>query len=554
MHCSSVAVLLRCGVQSCPCGDVNGKLAPIEAALRGRAEVVLRAPRADRESAMLSRAPMPEPSIIRYGRWRLVDPKELRDVVLWLSHILIRHSDVLPRAMSLNAQAEAYASSRAELEAPAGHVELVLAASSTLVGDVVEDDSGDPVPGVVVSAYALSAAHPAARSVVADHAGHFVVSGLHAGKYELRASGDRWGGGEASVSIALAEASVPIVIRVRAATTLTGVIRVRDEPCASGAVWLRGASFAGVTSDAQGAIEMLGVLPGAYHVTVECSGARVLSEDVVISTEPVHRQWDLDGGVELRGHLERASGKPFRAPLRLLPVSDASTEGDAPKYPVDCAVAATGAFDCRGLEVGRYDFSVGSQDPVAAGSILIAENGPEPSPVVLRLPPVANILVEVAEAGFPSGTLQVLARRAGAPPLRAERTAEGHWIRDVPLGTYAIYLGPTSVVPSDAPHVTLDTDGNTARVALAAPAALTISGVAVDAANAPLVERWLHAESSSPAVPGEVAGAAALTNERGEFVLEGLVPGAYEIFNSESAQRVGAANAGARGVIIRLRE
>jgi parvulin-like peptidyl-prolyl isomerase len=39
---------------------------------------------------------------IPYGRWRLVDRTELRRVKLWLSHILIRHSDSLPRAISFS--------------------------------------------------------------------------------------------------------------------------------------------------------------------------------------------------------------------------------------------------------------------------------------------------------------------------------------------------------------------------------------------------------------------------------------------------------------------
>jgi hypothetical protein len=39
---------------------------------------------------------------VPYGRWRLADRTELRRVVLWLSHILIRHSDSSPRAISFS--------------------------------------------------------------------------------------------------------------------------------------------------------------------------------------------------------------------------------------------------------------------------------------------------------------------------------------------------------------------------------------------------------------------------------------------------------------------
>jgi hypothetical protein len=39
---------------------------------------------------------------VPFGRWRLADPRDLRHVVLWLSHVLIRHSESLPRAVSFS--------------------------------------------------------------------------------------------------------------------------------------------------------------------------------------------------------------------------------------------------------------------------------------------------------------------------------------------------------------------------------------------------------------------------------------------------------------------
>jgi hypothetical protein len=81
--------LLCCCVPACksaPAAEANGQLPPVESGARDGAAVT---------SAS-------KPARIPLGRWRLVDPKELRNVVLWLSHVLVRHSEVLPRAMSFS--------------------------------------------------------------------------------------------------------------------------------------------------------------------------------------------------------------------------------------------------------------------------------------------------------------------------------------------------------------------------------------------------------------------------------------------------------------------
>lgn len=49
-----------------------------------------------------TRAVAHELPTIPFGRWRLADRTELRRVKLWLSHILIRHSDSSPRAISFS--------------------------------------------------------------------------------------------------------------------------------------------------------------------------------------------------------------------------------------------------------------------------------------------------------------------------------------------------------------------------------------------------------------------------------------------------------------------
>jgi hypothetical protein len=463
---------------------------------------------------------------------------------------------VEPGHLTLGARAEAYAPASVEIEAPVDQVTLVLAATSTLMGVVVEDANEQPVADVLVSAYARGALHLTGLHVTTDTEGRFQLTGLHAGPYQLSAGGPEWGGGEATVTVGVAEVSAPIVLRVRAGTTLTGVIRAGGESCPGGGVSLLNKVSLGAEADAKGEVSIRGVVPGEYEVSVRCPHAVTLWDNIEIGAAPVHREWDLDTGATVRGRVERANGEPASASsVRMLPAPRSGAENERPGIIVECAAGDGNEFVCKGVEPGRYEFSLGNQAPITVGSIAVTNADREPAPVVLRMPPVASILVQIAdgESSRPS-SFHVLAQSASAPPLQAEPHPEGRLLRDVPLGSYAVYFGPTSRVPEAAPRAVLNADGEVVRVTLTAPAALDISGVVLDASGSPVPELWLHAESTT--LDMQPLGVPALTNERGEFVLAGLIPGTYDVVNdgAESRRLVSSVSAGSRDLVLQLRQ
>jgi protocatechuate 3,4-dioxygenase beta subunit len=468
-----------------------------------------------------------------------------------------------PGAATLEARAEAYAPSRLEIEAPVAGVTLALAAASTLVGVVLDDATDEPVSGVNVSAYAQSALHPAGLHASTDEEGGFRLSGLHAGQYRLTAQADEWGGAEASATVGVAEISAPIELRVRAALTLTGVVRAGGEICPKGGVLLKGAGTAvGAEADANGSVTIPGIVPGKYEAQVRCPHGAMLEEPLEIAAR-MHREWDLATGATVRGRVESASGRAIAGrAVQMVPAAPAKSgaEPARARATIDCSAGEAGEFVCRGVEPGHYDFSLrDTPSPLTIGAIVIDAHDAAPPPVVLRVPPVASISVQLTglESTLPA-TFRVLASKRGSDTsLPAEPTLDGYTLRDLPLGEYSIHIGPTSEVPATAPRVTLTTDGELARVSLSAPATLDISGVVLDGAGVPVPELWLHAESAGGSLSEQASGVPALTNERGEFQLRGLIAGAYAIIGGDDAeprQLAASVRAGERELVLRLAE
>jgi len=462
---------------------------------------------------------------------------------------------VPPGPLTLVAQAEAYASANLELEAPADQVSLLLAATSALTGVVVDDETGRPVPDVLVSAYARSVVHPTGAHVATDIEGRFRLDGLQAGDYSLSAAGKGWGGAEATALVAVAEESAPITLRVRAGATLTGLVRTNGQPCPNASVTLNdGTTSVGAAADANGSVSIEGIVPGSYEVTVVCPRAVELHDAIVVAAGPTRHEWDLDAGSTLHVRVERVGGRPIgNVAVRMLPRPRPSGE-DAPLGSALECDAADGEFVCAGIEPGTYDFAVGAQSPTTAGSIAVTGEVRELPPVVLQMPAAASISVQVNGARSTLPGFHVLARAAAGPVVQAESSGDGYWFRDLPLGSYSVFLGPTSVGSKEATPVTLSADGEVVIASLTVPEPLEIGGVVLDAAGSPVPELWLHAVSSASDVSTPFAGTPALTNERGEFRLMGLIPGTYAVMSDapEPQQLGSTVSAGERDLVLLL--
>ncbi len=452
-------------------------------------------------------------------------------------------------AAILTAHAEAYAPFRAEVVAPSKDVALLLGPESTLAGRVVDEMTEDPISGVSVSAHARSALHVLASKAITGADGSFRLTGLHAGEYDLVAVGASWGGGRAAVRVGVADTADGIVLRMQPAATLSGVIRAGGKAC-RGRVFLDGvASYQGAAGE-HGQFSMSGISPGRYQVSVDCIGGRPEHDAIDIHAGQIYREWDLDRGTVLRGRVERANGQPRVSIVRLVPKPTAGGRA----VPVDCTNEQAGEFVCQGLEAGEFDVILAGHEPILAASIAIQEAAGDLEPIVLRAPAAASILVRSPDAEFPlpSG-FHVMARKRGGAPVIASPTREGHLLADLSLGSYSVYLGPTSHPPADAPIANLVEDGEFVRVSLVAPRSLEISGVVLDLSGTPLPDVWLHAESTESHF-SEPMGTPALSNERGEFILKALIPGAYDIVSERGLDRalIAGVKAGTPDVLLRF--
>jgi protocatechuate 3,4-dioxygenase beta subunit len=455
------------------------------------------------------------------------------------------HAD--PGPVTITAQAEAFAPAMARVNAPAESLRLVLAPASSLEGYVVDEDTGDPIGGAMVSALPRGFLQSWGIGVAANEKGHFELTGLHAGEYILTASASRWSG-EIAIRLGVGEALNELQVEVRRATALNALVTAGGKACPKGGVQLAGpANLWGIT-DADGKLTIEGVRPGTYQATVQCQGSIPWSGELLVASEPVTRQWELDPGCAVTGRVEGPDGEPL---------ARANVVVQLPRTPpapvAHCTTDEAGNFECKGIDPGKYDVRLGGgRDSATVRIELSAGRGLDP--IVLRASPSAAILVRIAHSQpGTSNRFQVFARATDKPPAAATATLDGQMRLDLPLGDYFVYFGPTSKLPDEARRVRLVANGQVAHVELDAPPLLSISGAVLDEQGVPVPDLWIHAESADIEGGGLPLGVPALTSAQGEFAIDQLLPGEYHLATSERRARltVKAVLAGARNVVVR---
>lgn len=99
-------------------------------------------------------------------------------------------------------------------------------------------------------------------------------------------------------------------------------------------------------------------------------------------------------------------------------------------------------------------------------------------------------------------------------------------------------------------------DGDVVEVELDAPTSMLISGKVRDADGLPVIDAWVRAlRVHPPAISSDGLSAAVLTDSEGAFVIEGLLPGRYDLHASTGwgEADISAIEAGARGSQLLLR-
>lgn len=230
------------------------------------------------------------------------------DFSLWL-----RASDATVRA-----SAPAYAPASAQFLAPGPPLALRLAPASSIRGTVVHADTGKVVDNALVSATDASPrSGPAStRQVRTDFEGHFTLDGLPPRPYRVAAVHSS-GRGEVAAPVTLGfldtvegltiTLSKGVPVRGRVVFTADAGADADAAPCESGRVELYGGGHPLVAPIADGgAVEFMGVAPGAYSSQVFCDQAAPAGEDPALSVANVPLEdllWSVRPGASARGRV-----------------------------------------------------------------------------------------------------------------------------------------------------------------------------------------------------------------------------------------------------------
>jgi protocatechuate 3,4-dioxygenase beta subunit len=215
---------------------------------------------------------------------------------------------------------------------------------------------------------------------------------------------------------------------------------------------------------------------------------------------------------------------------------------------------ARGDFTCTGLAPSEYDVSVRSTLGALGEKKHVDLTNVEVARVTLRLAGTAGIRVTLNGADG-AHTPQVFAQPQDGMVVPAKRSGDELVFEHLPLGEYKVFTSG-SAVPGDAGTlVALKYDGQVARITLPAPKLASIRGVVLDPEGNPVIDTWVRAASSNGLL-GIYADTpnAAITDDRGQFQLAGLIPGLYDVCTrcDTESQRVTGVEAGATGVVLRL--
>ncbi|MFO7565104.1 MAG: carboxypeptidase regulatory-like domain-containing protein [Enhygromyxa sp.] len=469
-----------------------------------------------------------------------------------------------PGRVDLTLEAEGYASASRLALAPGPSFDVFLIPESAIVGRVRGAESGAPLEGVTITATAQgSRVEPAnARS---DAAGRFRIDRLEPGIYALEARADElYGEGSELVHLGLVETVADVVIELHPAFAVRGRVVVvgsgGERSCAEGFVRLSDRvderSVAAATVR-EGEVELRGVIPGAYEVTVHCEGAiaeREYPDLLVGDASRTDRVWTVQEGQAIHGVVVDGDAGPVagvrvRASMRAPAGDPAAPTTDGTSAPS----LGDGSFSVTGLASGTYELEAELWSTTGATEVVLSP-GADARDVELVLAPQGTIAGLVRdEQGEPIAkvTVQLAPERPG-PKLVAVSDHEGRFrLEHVPRGSQrivavdegAVWPGPS---PDDEPGVLAQVEsGETTQVELVLrrPSA-SVRGRVLDSDGSPVSDAFVRQQRMTAAAWSS-SEAGVLTDPDGRFELDGLFPATpYRI----GAFRRGGGEAIAEGV------
>jgi protocatechuate 3,4-dioxygenase beta subunit len=462
----------------------------------------------------------------------------------------------------LTARAPGYADVRTSTVTPGPTVAIAMMPEASIAGVVVEAGADRPVPGARVTLRTWLDGTPIDRDVGhADDDGHFRIGGLSPGRHRPGAThGTMFGTADRSFAIDLAESIEGVRIEMTAGATLAGRVLVSpsDEPCTGGHVGLVDAAsderrIEPIASD--GAVEVEGLLPGRYEVTVSCddhSSAKT-SRSVEIGTGANEITWYVEAGYTVHGKLLDGEGVGRRGY-----VSSFAAAGNGDGLVHTAEADDDGAFSIAGMAEGPHSLA-GSLDDGARVSKTI-DVGAALGEVELQLPPSAKLAGTVTRAAKPVANVRVEARltRVTGPAFAglgvARTDDDGHYVfADLRPGHYEVTIVDETEAALAKSDVELRAEGEALDFAL--PETADIDGVVLDAQGKPVPDATVNAidattlssvDERADALRGAVRRTPVVTDAQGAFTIPDVDPRAkFTVL----AQRRGGGQAVADGVV-----
>jgi protocatechuate 3,4-dioxygenase beta subunit len=452
-----------------------------------------------------------------------------------------------PGLIDLVADASGYATATRPAVVPGPTAEVRMTPESVIQGQVVSAKSGEPIEGVTITASTRSNASES-RSVRSGSGGRFDIDKLEPGVYEVGARGDElYGEAGELVHLGLAQIVDGLTIEVHPAFSVRGRVVVvgdhghdEDRPCPRGVVRMTDRADDSKTLANRvghdGEVQLRGVLPGNYEVTVHCDGMIGPAEvpDIVIAdTSPTSLVWEVHTGLAIHGVVVDAR----RAPVAGLRVeANMRANANEPRAP-----QTNGTSDVT-LEDGRFSIT-----GLIPGVYEVQPDGSPQAPIDVVIEPgvdVHDVRVELPDDGTVAGTVRdpngrpvvgvAVEVTAVTGPVTVLSDLAGRFVVEhVPAGPARILTGDDEslfglddVEPGVLAHVEA---GSVVEVDLVvAPRDAVLRGRVVDANGAPVADAFVtHQLESSGSNEHSLRWGSdegyVLTDLDGRFELHGVV-------------------------------